>query len=388
MTAGRRGSARTNVPAMSYRPPPWLSELVLAVALVPVLVVAVRSPAPTAEALTYLATDGVLFRSVGEVLLAGGNPYDPVELDTRIAAHLGAVPPDRLPFAYPPVALPLFLLHAFATPRAGFVLAVLVGTVLALAAARRLAPPREVADDAFLAVGIGAGGAARLNASLGQTGSFAGALGMGLAATLDAPPIAAGTLLGLLSFKPQYAVPVAMLLALRGRWLTIGVAAAVTASLALLSGALWGLHTWPAWVAELGRHNASLDAMVTWRSLHPALRDPAWNLPALAVWGLAVLGAAILVRRLDGERAVAALFPLCIAFSPNTHAYDLFLWIPAGIVVARDLGLRPALGVVVVGLVTHAVALDAVLGTGTVFHAVLWAVGVALGLAAARAPRR
>lgn len=369
---------------MPYRTPAWIVALLLAVALVPALVVAARSPAPTSDALTYLATDGVLFRSAGEVLLAGGDPYDSAQLDARIAAHLGRVPPDRLPFAYPPVALPLFALYAVATPRVGFVLAVLAGTLLALVAARRLAPAREVADDAFLVIGLGAGGAARLNASLGQTGSFAGALGMGLAATLDAPPIAAGTLLGLLSFKPQYAIPVAVLLAARGRWLTLAVAATTTGALALLSGMLWGFGTWPAWLAELGRHNESLDSMITWRTLHVALRDPAWNGPSFVVWGAAVLGAAWLVRRLDGERAVAALFPLVVAFSPNTHAYDLFLWVPAGIVLARDLGQRPALGAVVVGLVTHLVAVDQVLGTWPLFHTVLWATGLGLGLAVAR----
>lgn len=85
----------------------------------------------------------------------------------------------------------------------------------------------------------------------GQSGFLAAALlagGMRLAAD---SPLAAGVLLGLLTYKPQLGLLVPVALVAARLWRTLIVAAATALLLVLLTSLLFGAETWPAWVAAL-----------------------------------------------------------------------------------------------------------------------------------------
>jgi hypothetical protein len=90
--------------------------------------------------------------------------------------------------------------------------------------------------------------AAAYTLGAGQNSFFTAALVLGGLALLDRRPVLAGALLGLLAFKPQFAllVPVALLAA--RAWRAIGGAAATVALLLLVSLVVPGLAIWRGWL--------------------------------------------------------------------------------------------------------------------------------------------
>ena len=188
--------------------------------------------------------DSLTFRVVAELLDAGGNPYDEVERRDHVSTTrlAGAAAPFDLPFQYPPNALPLFGSRAWAAPRTAHIVFSIVTTIVFLLLALLLVS-RDVADPVAAAVllgGVALSAIVAFNAQLGQTGAQAGALVVGAVLLWRQAPVAAGALLGILAFKPQYAVPLTLVAVLRGdRRFLLGAVSSL-AALCVVSGVMYG----------------------------------------------------------------------------------------------------------------------------------------------------
>ncbi len=139
--------------------------------------------------------------------------------------------------------------------------------------------------------------------------------------------------LGLLLYKPTYALPLIAVLLLRARWRELGVVGAIGAAWYVVSvaatGGDWG---WPAeWAALIARYapgDLSVNAAFV-VSLPGLLARVGVGVPAIAAAvALAATAVAAAVRR---ARAVEAASGAClagVALSPHALAYDAALALP------------------------------------------------------------
>ncbi len=154
---------------------------------------------------------------------------------------------------------------------------------------------------------------------------------------ITARQIEAGLYLGLLMFKPQFAVPLAGLFLLSGRWRVCAGAAAGALALYAL-GALVSGPNWPLiWIDAASRF-AALDAAansanaISWLGFSEAVLGPG-NPAALTLgWGLTALTilAISAIWWAGGRRAdigaQMALAAICLVLiSPHTMYYDMGL---------------------------------------------------------------
>jgi hypothetical protein len=89
----------------------------------------------------------------------------------------------------------------------------------------------------------------------GQNGFITLALLAGGLLLLERRPIAAGVLIGLLSYKPQFGILLPLMLAVGGYWKTFLWAAMTVVVLTLVTTALFGVATWQAFIAVLPETN-------------------------------------------------------------------------------------------------------------------------------------
>ena len=89
-----------------------------------------------------------------------------------------------------------------------------------------------------------------VNLTHGQNGFLTAALFAAGLALLDARPLLAGFLFGLLAYKPQFAVVIPLVLVATGRWRTLAMAAATVTALAIAVTLLFGAEIWPAFLAS------------------------------------------------------------------------------------------------------------------------------------------
>jgi alpha-1,2-mannosyltransferase len=183
--------------------------------------------------------------------------------------------------------------------------------------------------------------AAFLNLADGQTGFFVtAALGTGLLMH-DRRPAVAGGAIGLLVFKPHFAVAAVVLLAVSRRWTTL-FAAAITGSLLCLAATMvFGVSEWPAFWAAAAQAGRAFLAMKLPVCKSPSLLAAllcmgapaalALTLHALAAVAALVLAAAEWRRPGSPElRAGLAVLATLIAL-PYSFDYDLVLLvIPIG----------------------------------------------------------
>ena len=102
---------------------------------------------------------------------------------------------------------------------------------------------RRLTDDlaaALLTVGIALSGVVALNAELGQTGLLAAGLVLAVVLSWVRVPLAAGVILGILAFKPQYAAPLLLVALVNREWRIVTGASAAFAALTLASGIAFG----------------------------------------------------------------------------------------------------------------------------------------------------
>ncbi|HML14809.1 MAG TPA: glycosyltransferase family 87 protein [Xanthobacteraceae bacterium] len=203
-----------------------------------------------------LGTDFAGFYAAGRAVLAGdpAAPYDPARQRAGEQAIFGSDTP-FYSFSYPPFFL--FIAAALAALPYRLALALWQGAslalyLLAMRAVLQSAPEaakdwRPGADRLWLLPAL-AFPAVFINLGHGQNGLVTAALVGGALALLDARPIVAGVLVGLLAYKPQFGLMIPLALAAGGCWRAIAAAVATVALLVLATLAVFGPDAWHAFL--------------------------------------------------------------------------------------------------------------------------------------------
>jgi uncharacterized membrane protein YvlD (DUF360 family) len=189
-----------------------------------------------------LGADFINFYAASDLALHGrlADAYDIGRMEAAEQAIVPAAVGQVVPWQYPPT-FALFVLPLALLPYGvAFILFMVVTAALYLWLVHAILPDRRavVAALAFTAVLV--------NALGGQNGFLSAALLGGGFILLEARPIAAGVLLGLLTYKPHLGVLVPFVLAVGGYWRAIS-AAAITAT--LFAGLAWLAFGSESWVA-------------------------------------------------------------------------------------------------------------------------------------------
>lgn len=194
-----------------------------------------------------------------------------------------------------------------------------------------------------------------VNLGHGQNGFLTTALAAGGLALLTTRPIAAGVLLGLLAYKPQFAVLLPVALLAGGYWRAIA-SAAVTAIVSIVAAWLvFGPETWAAFFQSLEPTRTIIleQGATGWQkivSVFSAVRMWGGSIPlAYGVQAIVTLGAFLLVALVwwRCKRPLLAIGVLALAMpltTPYVLDYDLVI---SGIAVfalaaeGRETGFRP-----------------------------------------------
>ena len=256
--------------------------------------------------------------------------YDPAQFQAYKLAVTGGSLADgslsRFPFVYPPSAMLLFAPFGRLPFGQALIGWNLLSLALFLGAVRHSLKTPWVVAAALVAP------ATVIDLLLGQTGLLTGAialLGFGL---LRQRPLAAGVLLGLLTFKPQLALLPIPVLFLAGQT-RAGIAAVIAAAaLAGASVAVFGLDPWLAWLGALRDFSGGLSAsqphqqygVTAYFALLALGLGSRAALALQAVVSLTVLWLAARTLRRGDEpaRTAAPLLGLYLA-TPYAAAYDL-----------------------------------------------------------------
>ncbi len=183
--------------------------------------------------------------------------------------------------------------------------------------------------------------------AVGQNGFLTAALLGGGLALLPRRPIVAGLVLGLLTYKPHFAVVVPLALVMARQWRPL--AAAVGSCLALAGAVtlVFGVSVWTGFVGSLGItvHKVLLTGGSGWDKLQSvyALAHVLGAGEGIA-WGLQVVMAVLLVAATawawqcggrPGPRS-ALLIAATLAATPYLYAYDLPVVAVAALFLLRD----------------------------------------------------
>lgn len=251
------------------------------------------------------------------------------------------------PFPYPPSFL-MFVLPLTLVPESwafGVFVAVTLTFMLALVAWRRpgLAVTLLVSPATLLSGVIG-------QVSLLTTGLLAGGLKL-----VNSHPWWAGTLLGLLSFKPQLGLLVPVVLIAVGAWRAFAAAALVTVLLPLPSLILGGWPLWETWFKFLPVFSAQTALNIdsnTRLMISPPGALVAAGVPLTVASALQIpitLSVALVVYRACrryglSELSVAMVCVASLLATPYAYFYDLMLATFAAVVLAEAgfrTGFRP-----------------------------------------------
>lgn len=183
---------------------------------------------------------------------------------------------------------------------------------------------------------------AAFNIGSGQNGFLTSALLVGAFGLIDEYPAAAGMLLGVLSYKPQF-WPLAMLALIASRqWRALAAAIAAAGALALASVALLGLSPWQQWIAWAVRpppdqlqsflkccllHDESIYTNVVIFGASSRLADVA-QAAALAI-GAASVWWCYRNRTISRDLQLAALLAATALAAPHFANYDAVLLVMA-----------------------------------------------------------
>jgi hypothetical protein len=179
-----------------------------------------------------------------------------------------------------------------------------------------------------------------VNLGHGHNGFLTAALmGFGLI-ILDARPILAGILFGLLAYKPQFGVMIPLVLLAAGRWRTLFAATATVAALVVAATFAFGTETWRAFFvfAEYTRTIVLETGETGWHKIQSVFSwARMWGAPvslAYAIQGAVTLAVAAALVWLWRSRESFALkaAALCLAAvlaTPYSLDYDLMVLAPA-----------------------------------------------------------
>lgn len=263
-----------------------------------------------------------------------GAAYDNAAHAARQAVEFGPAP-DFLAWTYPPFALPVAGLLA----RLPYAMAALAWQGLTLpvylAAIAVALPRKRLALVAALAFP-----AAFVNLEHGQNGFLsAGLMGLGLALAPRRPGFA-GLCLGLLAFKPQFALVPLIALGIDGRWRALGAAALTLATMAGAAYWAYGPVVWQAFFHNLdfAREVLVERGAAGWSkmpSAFAAMRQLGGSVGLAygaqsASAALALIVVARLARRsADGRLRAAAAMAGALLVTPYSFDYDIAILGPA-----------------------------------------------------------
>lgn len=258
-----------------------------------------------------------------------------------VAAEQAAFPgvTARLPWNYPP-SFQLVMAPLAALPYTAAWLVWSLGTFgLYALMARRLLPLK----DAWILL---LAPAAAINLLVGQNGILTCVLiGAGVLA-LERRPFVGGLLLGLLSYKPHFAVLAPLLLLVTRQWRALAGAVVGGAALALASLGLFGEAAWIGFINKTLHPTVFSSSSSDWRNI-PSLQILARSLglPSLAASALhwactaaAVMASAwVWLRSQDARARLAVLAAASLLVTPYLRIYDLtLLALPIAILAAED----------------------------------------------------
>lgn len=263
---------------------------------------------------------------------------------TELLAELRALGVRFRPFLYPPTWLLLVL------PFGLLAMKVAASLFLALTAAAATLAEGRSRPWAWLAVLTSP--AAVWVVLAGQNTFLSLALLYGGMRLLERSPLAAGVLLGVLSYKPQIWILVPLALLVARQWRALGAMAATIAIMILASAVVFGPDIWWTFV-EAGRIAASPQAaneMFEQMQMHMTNLLPAARLLGLPpTVGIvlqlagALLGAASVWwafrREAPADLRIAMLAAATFLISPYMLNYDLLILMPAAVILF-DHGLR------------------------------------------------
>jgi alpha-1,2-mannosyltransferase len=265
---------------------------------------------------------------------------------------------------------PFFLLVAAPLAHLPYIPALIVwqlGTLLLYLAGLRLllrrSAPSLAADRLWVLVALGFS-AVFVNLMHGHNGFLTAALFAAALGMLDARPLIAGMLLGLLCYKPQFAIVLPLILAVTGRWRTFLSAVVTVAVLAVLVTLLFGWAVWPAFlggthftrtvVLEQGSTGFyKIQSIFAWVRMTGGSVSLAYGLQAAG--DAAVIVALVRIWWSDASPAIkgAALCLGALLVTPYSLDYDLMLLAPAIALLAADAAtarLRPWRGLLITAL--------------------------------------
>jgi arabinofuranan 3-O-arabinosyltransferase len=277
-----------------------------------------------------IATDFVNVWAGGRQAL-DGHPAAAYDVDVQKAAEVAALGHNfagEFPFIYPPTFLfvaALLALIPFVPAYAIWVFATFPAYVVAV---RAIIGARVGILFACAFPGV------LSNAMVGQNGFVSAALMGGFLVALPRRPLIAGTLLGLLSFKPHLGLIIPLALVAAGEWRAIAAAGVTVALLAGASALAFGLDSWAAFVEALPVASQSALAegrgdFAKMQSVFTAVRwlggseTLAWTLHGAALAAVAILVCALWRSRTSFEMKAAALATAALLATPYLYLYDL-----------------------------------------------------------------
>jgi hypothetical protein len=287
-----------------------------------------------------MAMDFLSFWSAGKLALAGhaSAAYDWPVMHVLQRQLMGHDVAGFYGWAYPPVFLPIAILLALMPYALSFLIWTIATLALYAAAMTRIARDRGAAILACAAP------AALACAMVGQNGFLSAALIAGVLLQLEARPLLAGLLLGLLTYKPHFGLLFPVALMFGGYWRAFFAAAATTLMILILSWLITP-DSLAAFAAHMGNMSANFltdgnGGFYKQQSLYGLLRMlGVGDRLAFAAQGLLLLAMACFVAWLwrSGESLALKSAGLCTAAllaTPYLYFYDFpilsaaiaFLW--------------------------------------------------------------
>jgi alpha-1,2-mannosyltransferase len=346
--------ARTDFKQSALRPPAVVLVAGMAMSLYLWLALATTIPHPRLLLLDYnkligldyntLGTDWMVFygaiRSVldgNTSLIFDGDRFTNF-LDTLFPTWLSK-PLGFRPWAYPPSFL-LLLLPFAPLGFFGSYLAFQLVTGGLMAIALRFAVGGSMPSGALLAMALLCPASA-INVLDGQAAFLVAALIVGGFSLLGSRPVLAGSILGLLTFKPQFCILVPLALIAAAQWRALLAACLSALALAVASGLIFGWDLWLRWFPVIVANLASPDEKwITYgRMWGHSVYTCAVLLGApqrLGSWIqlLASLGAAASVivafrSRLSAREKTAVFLAATVLAAPHSGPYDAILLVIA-----------------------------------------------------------
>ena len=257
------------------------------------------------------------------------DPYDPAKQHATEKKLFGADTP-FYGWHYPP----FFLLVAAVLAALPYAWALIIWLLLTFSAYLTAMYATLQRRDALLFAS--AFPAVLVNIGHGQNGFLTAALLGGALTLLNAWPVLAGALIGLLAYKPQFGVLIPLVLLATGRWRTILAASATVVVLAALSWLTLGGEVFSAFAESttFSRVVALEAGAIGWekvQSIFSAFRSIGASTDlAYAAQGILLLVLAVSLVRLwrsdaEHELKAAALATACLLATPYVMDYDLMV---------------------------------------------------------------